>query len=384
MPYIDRIAHDADSHVMEPLDWYDEFLCQEVKTELRDLAGARNERLASWLDGVVAKHDDPDFRAGALDEVMVRKGWEAHGAWRPDDRSAALDELGFASQLVFTTALLGPLTATEHLDDPTLAYELADGHNRAINEFCAHDDRLLPVGYLPLADIERTARFAERAIDAGCAALMVASRCPRHHSPSHVGLDATWGQLADAGVPVVFHVGGGDFMNPTYKENGLAPVKDFIGGDTNFTSVSFLPIANAPMQTLGTMIFDGVLDRFPALRFGVIEQGASWVPSWMRSMDSAVAAFGKNEERLARLGLRPSEFVQRQVRVTPYPHEDVGWIIDNVGPSICLFNSDYPHIEGGRNPLKRFEASLDAAGCDAAARDAFYAQNMVDLVGALR
>ena len=52
------------------------------------------------------------------------------------------------------------------------------------------------------------------------------------------------------------------------------------------------------MQTLATMIFDGVLDRFPTLRIGVIEQGALWLPGWMRSMDSAAGAFVKNEERL--------------------------------------------------------------------------------------
>ena len=385
MPYIaDRIAHDADSHVMEPLGWYDDHLSSAVKERLRELSGPRNDRLSGWLEKIVAKHDDPEYRADATSQVMVRKGWEAHGAWRPDDRVEALDALGFASQLVFTTALLGPLTISEHGEDVEFAYELAAGHNRAIVDFCSHDPRLLPVGYLPLMDVERTATFAAEAIDAGCVALMIASKCPKNHSPSHIGLDAAWARLQEAGVPVVFHVGGGDWMNPTYKENGLPPVKDFVGGDTNFTSVSFLPVAYAPMQTLGTMIIDGVLDRFPELQFGVVEQGATWVPSWMRSMDSAAEAFGKSEERLQKLSMKPSEFVQRQVKATPYPHEDVGWIIKNAGPSICMFNSDYPHTEGGRNPLKRFEASLDAAACTEDERDRFYRRNMEDLVGALR
>ena len=48
-----------------------------------------------------------------------------------------------------------------------------------------------------------------------------------------------------------------------------------------------------PMQTLATMIFDGVLERFPELRIGVIEQGAIWVPSWMRQMESAFEAFAQ-------------------------------------------------------------------------------------------
>ena len=81
-------------------------------------------------------------------------------------------------------------------------------------------------------------------------------------------------------------------------------------------------------------------------------------------------AFYKNEERLQKMSLKPSEFVQRQVRVTPYPHEDAGWIIANSGDEVCLFSSDYPHVEGGRNPIKRFEASMDTAGVERGAEAA--------------
>ena len=49
---------------------------------------------------------------------------------------------------------------------------------------------------------------------------------------------------------------------------------------------------------------------------------------------------------------------------------------------MCLFSSDYPHVEGGRRPVERFDASLDAAGTADAARRRFYADNFVDLMGA--
>jgi hypothetical protein len=77
--------------------------------------------------------------------------------------------------------------------------------------------------------------------------------------------------------------------------------------------------------------------------------------------------------------MKPSEFVHRQVRVTPYPHEDTGWIIANSGEEICLFSSDYPHVEGGRNPIKRFSESL--ATTPQRALDRFYCDNFVDLMG---
>jgi predicted TIM-barrel fold metal-dependent hydrolase len=157
-------------------------------------------------------------------------------------------------------------------------------------------------------------------------------------------------------------------------------VKDFHGGEENFTSVSFMAIPGSVQQTLASLIIDGVMDRFPRLKFGAIELGASWVPGWMRFMDSAHAAFFKNEERLHRLSARPSEIVRRQVRVTPYPHEDAGWLIREAGEEVMLFSSDFPHVEGGRNPLKRFGDSL--AGTPQWAQERFYAENFIDLMGA--
>src|SRR5207244_7540182 len=99
----------------------------------------------------------------------------------------------------------------------------------------------------------------------------------------------------------------------------------------NFRSGDCMGIPGPPAQTLATMIFDGVLERFPRLRIGVIEQGAIWVPSWLRQMESAFDAFARHEERLRALTMRPSEYARPQLRTTPYPTEDVGWIIANSG-----------------------------------------------------
>jgi predicted TIM-barrel fold metal-dependent hydrolase len=190
-----------------------------------------------------------------------------------------------------------------------------------------------------------------------------------------------WEIAQDAGLPVVFHVGGGgQLLSPRFFDNGLPAVADFHGGAENFRSVDFMAIPGPPMQTLATMIFDGVFDRCPRLKVGVIEQGAVWLPSWMRQLDTAFDAFARGEERLRRLALRPSDYVRRQIRVTPYPAEPVGWIIEQSGPEICLFSSDWPYVEGGRNPMKRFADSL--ADTPEAAQRRFYCDNFVDLMGA--
>ena len=381
MPYInDKIVHDADSHIFEAPGWLEPWLEDDVRVQAKALL-KRDQAIQDKLDKAREAYADPAFRERDEAEITLRKGFSALGAFDKTERSAAIDYLGVASQLVFTTGGLRLLAAGERSDNVEFAHAIARGHNRSMLDFCDVDARLLPVLYVPLLDLDKAITAAQAAIAQGAAALMIPSACPQRHSPSHIALEELWAMAAEAGIPIVFHVGGGTGMNPTYKDNGLPPVKDFIGGDDNFTSLSYMAISEAPMQTLATLIIDGVLERHPTLKIGVIEMGASWLPSWMRSMDSSAGAFRRNEERLQNLSLTPSEYVRRQVRVTPYPHEPAGWIIKNSGAEVCLFSSDYPHIEGGRNPIKRFEESLAAEDCTPIEKTAFYQHNFEDLMG---
>jgi predicted TIM-barrel fold metal-dependent hydrolase len=388
-----RTVHDADAHLMETPTWLRDHAEARYRdalpvlqyasgNELRQTGDPDEQQrdLAASFDRLRAKHASAEYRAVEADEIMQRKNFAATGGFIAEDRPRALDLLGFASQLVFNTFHNSRLYALEHGDDLDLAYAAARAHNRGILEFCAVDERLLPTCYVPLADPARAATATAEALTQGAAAILVASGCPPRCSPSHLDLFAVWAQLQEAGVPLVFHVGGtGELIDPTYFVNGLPIPHDFHGGDENFRSVDYMGIPVPPAQTLATLIFDGVLERFPGLRIGVMEQGAIWVPSWMRQLESAFEAFARHEERLQALSLRPSEYVHRQVRFTPYPTEDVGWIVEQGGADLVLFSSDYPHVEGGRKPVERFEASL--ADVDDDVRRGFYADNFVFLMG---
>ena len=394
MPYSQgRVVHDADAHIMETPTWLRDHaeaafrerlpvLSYPGGNELRqtgDPAEQQRDLLAAF-DKLRARHGSAEYRADEEAEIMARKNFAATGSFIAEDRSRALDLLGFSSQLVFNTFHNGRLYGLEHRDDLELAYAAARAHNRGMLEFCSVDPRLLATCYVPLADFDRAAAMADEVLDAGTASILVASGCPRDHSPSHIGLDPVWARAQEAGVPVVFHVGGtGDLIDDAYFHNGLPIPPDFHGGEENFRSVDYMGIPVPPAQTLATMIYDGVLEAFPGLRIGVIEQGAIWVPSWLRQMESAFEAFRRHEERLQSLSLSPSEYVHRQVRFTPYPTEDVGWIVDQAGADLVLFSSDYPHVEGGRKPVERFEASLGDR--DESVRRRFYCDNFLFLMG---
>jgi predicted TIM-barrel fold metal-dependent hydrolase len=392
MSYIEgRVVHDADAHIMETPNWLRDYADPAIRdrleipgygNELRQ-TGDNDEQLND-LDTAFARlterHMSNDYRADEAAQVMLRKNFAATGSFISEHRPPVLDYMGVRSQLMFNTFYNSRLFEWDTSGDRDLAGGSARAHNRGMLDFCSVDERLLATAYVPFSNIDLAIEIARESIESGAAALLIASGCPPDHSPSHIGFDPVWAMAQEADMPVVFHVGGtGELLSPAYFQNGVPIPPDFHGGEENFRSVDYMAIAGPPMQTLAALIFDGVLERFPDLRIGVIEQGAVWVPGWAKRLESAFDAFVRHEERLQSLSLRPTEYVQRQIWATPYPTEDVGWITDNIGPDVCLFSSDYPHLEGGRDPYGRFERSLGER--DETVKQKFYADNMIDLMG---
>jgi len=123
---------------------------------------------------------------------MIRKNYEALGSFDKNDRSEALDLLGVKSQLVFPTSPNVWLESLEHGDDFEMLYKVASATNRAQIDFCSNDKRLLPVTYIPLADIEKSIEIAKSAIREGSKALLIPWACPKFHSTSHIGFDPIW------------------------------------------------------------------------------------------------------------------------------------------------------------------------------------------------
>ena len=99
----------------------------------------------------------------------------------------------------------------------------------------------------------------------------------------------------------------------------------------------------------------------------------------LRRLDVTVETWKRSEPELAAFSELPSEQVTRQMAFTPYPIEDVGAMIRESNEHLYMFSSDYPHIEGGRNPLGRFNASLE--GFAGGVLDRFFADNMAELIG---
>ncbi|MEP1122650.1 MAG: amidohydrolase family protein [Ilumatobacter sp.] len=385
MPYAHR-PHvlDADSHLMEGLTWLRDHADPSVRELLPDLTPALDKGgvgAASKIAQGLARIGDVD-RADELAEDVIAsaKGWMALGAMDPAERTRALDLLGFGSQLVFSTFSVGLFAFAQ---DPDVVYGGTRAHNRMMTEFCNGDDRLVSVGFLPLDDPDRTLAAVDEALEMGCGALWLAHATSAGRSPAHVDNDPVWAAIQDAGIPIVMHVGGGkSSVSKGWHDNGLPRPKDLHGGGENLRAKDLPSVHHAAETWLSVMILDGVFDRFPGLRCGVIEMGASWAPSLMSRLDYAAKSFSRTEPRIAELSMKPSDFIRRQIRFTPFPGEDVAQMIAHSGPELYLFSSDYPHPEGTKDPIGKFEKSFDACDVDQAARQMFYEDNYRTLLGA--
>ena len=164
---VNRQYCDADSHIMETVDWVGRHADPDIRARLPGLNLIKSATATyDFINEAVEKQ-----RTRAEDGVVLTdvvhgiKGWNAYGAFDPKERSGALDDLGFARQLVFSTFSAGQYLQHDDLD---VRYGGVRAHNRAMAEFCRNDPRLIGVGHLSLADPVRCVAEMKEGVRLGC------------------------------------------------------------------------------------------------------------------------------------------------------------------------------------------------------------------------
>ena len=383
MPYAtDRPYCDADSHIMETRDWIANFADPDILAKLpaMSLLKSGTKSFEVINEAVVKQKQRAAIGTAVVDVVKGLKGWNAPGAFDAAERTAALDDLGFNRQLVFST-----FSASQylHYEDLDVRYGGIRAHNRAMAAFCGQDSRLIAAGQVSLGDPKRCVAEMAEGVRLGCGAFWIPGMPVGDKSPGHSDFDLVWQAFCDLNVPFLLHVG---LNSPTkiaaYENNGQPRPKDITGaeGGENLRVRDFMVLSVAPQQFLSSLVFDGVFEQFPTLRGGVIELGAGWVPEFLRMLDLSQKIFRRTDASVAELPLKASAYIRRAVKFTPFPGEDVGRMIKDAGAELFLFSSDYPHPEGTDDPIGRFERTFSDLTEDE--KEKFYYSNFQEMMAA--
>ena len=361
----DRVLYDADTHIMELPDFLKKFADPEIRDLLPEVDYGRSlvtDEEVAIIVGNGSQHSDAHKESLiALGDRMITevKEIQALGAIDKHARVIANDMLGFKKQLVFPThSLHMPFSPNSKIDDK-VRYGGARAHNRHMADFCSIDDRLMGVAAIPLEKPALALEEVQWSLDNGLEAMWVPHRLAGERSPTHVDFNPIWSLLQEAQVPVVFHVGGNPLqLKPEWSNTGRGITKDWMGGGENVRARDAAVLHQGIETFISMLVLDGVLEEFPNLKFASVELGAGWVPEMIVRLDQIHKAYSLVDERLRGFKLTPSQQIREQFGFTPFVFEDVSRLIDQSNDDLFLFSSDYPHTEGGRDPIARFESCM--------------------------
>ena len=207
---------------------------------------------------------------------------------------------------------------------------------------------------------------ARQLLDAGLRGLLIDSGVPPGGvSPAALELDPFWALLAERDVPVLLHLGGDlGFLGASQWSQAEAFAHNKTALEVGSDPYSYATVHLSAEHWLTVMVMGGVFERHPRLRFGAIELGGHWLAPLAENLDMWATTIFEKRIR-STLSAKPSEYLARNVRVTP--HNILEPIADfmsrNPALSDCYcFSTDYPHLEGGTRIKSRCYEALAPLG----------------------
>lgn len=309
------------------------------------------------------------------------------GSADPARRLEIMDLLGIHRQLIFPGdfGLLGTILLSRSDDLDFMAHIDGDRHGLALEVINAHNEwcvrtaavshRLRPVAILIADSPAALLAKARELIDRGVRSFWLPVAIPPGGvSPAHSDLDPLWALLSAHDCPVLAHIGADEsFVRPKIWRDAAAFRGWKVGGEFPLDPYTLSTQHLATENFLCCMVMGGVFERHPRLRYGAIELAAHWIGPLSENLDywyGHQANFLAHDGSAEILPMKPSAYIARNVRVSPFDTEPVGTYMARY-PSVAAcycFATDFPHPEGGSTPMQKLSASLaesgEAALCD--------------------
>ena len=359
----------ADSHVIESPDLYELFA-----TRMDKRFPGKAPRVESRPDGDYYVWDGvPAFGVGVSGEGGVidtkadgkpietihaqRHADTRPGAWDPMARLKDQDLDHVRAEVVYP-GLLGMWGYIA--PDPEYHREFVRVYNDWLGEFCANaPDRLLGAGIVPMrGPIEWALEEAERIAAKGMRSLVLPIEMPGGWA-RWPDAERFWTGLQELGLPIAFHVGSqfeaDEMLEETTRRD--TDLETETSGGRDAVALIEQKVCQAA-RGVSDLIWAGVPQAFPGLRFVIAECGIGWIASILRLNDHWWEDHHLWME--PRLEEPPSFYFHRQFWAT-FEDDRAGLLTrEMLNVDHLMWGSDYPHTEGVF-PFSRERISKDFA-----------------------
>ena len=307
----------------------------------------------------------PGIAAILGEEKVADYGFDGsamHTLADPRARLAWMDTVGVDAANVIC---LEGASYARYLDDRSLAREAIGACNTWLaDQVSGHESRLMPLSCLDATDIDWSIAELTRMRVRGSRAFLIGTLPAPRIPPMHPYYERLWSAAEDLGMMAVVHIG----YNPTSFDPAWANSSDMmvlrqLGVCQGHQSVQLM---------MNGMVFGGVFDRHPNLTLLFAEFGLHWFAGTVDHMEARGPRLPESAVYMGHYPyeLTPSEFVRRNIRVTPLPraHQSPVRLLADY-PECVVFSSDYAHNESNPEPTAHYDKLL--SGIDPGVRSKF-------------
>ena len=254
--------------------------------------------------------------------------------WPPQSRLHDMDEEGVDVHLMVNSGIGGH-------ENPEVNAEFMRAVHRYLDDYCSADrHRLKSMIAVDATLIEESAAEIRR-WGGSAWATGVYVNLPIDYPLDHPDLHPLWEAADEHGLCIIHHSFSMGY--PGYRDLWNNP---FIGRTASHPW--------GAMRAMASFFGAGLLDRFPNIRFAILESGFGWLPFWTVRMEDQAHYMGFVAEGLEHT---MTEYATSgRFFVSIVLHEGgkmVKLVSDFFNDDLLMFSTDYPH------PESRFPTSVD-------------------------
>ncbi len=322
------------------------------------------------------KNGNPE---GKTQRELIGRGIDCPDSFRyAEPRLKLMDEQGLDYTLMIPT--LASLVEERMIDDPDLCGAVIHGLNQWMHEEWpfAYEGRMFSTPVITPGIVDNAIAELDWVLERGARVILMRPapawglRGPRSFALPE--FDPFWARVQEAGILVLLHASDSGYTRYWNEWEGSGGSMTAFADTSPFMHAmgkAFRDIQDAVIS----LICHGTCERFPGLKFALVENGAGWVPGALKLLGKTYADLPQKFHQ------DPLDTFKQNFWQHPFHEENPASLIDLLGADNVIFGSDFPHVEGLAEPLSYYQELTDTGSISNDDLRKIMGGNMMDLIG---